>query len=147
MIHLQKQKITSTDIGKKVLFPVYNSDVAKIAKANKPILVDIKSARNPRQHALVFGLARFLKEHLPNEHPLKHSSLYMIIKSMMAYIGMFDEYVDLDTGEIKRTIKSINFEKMSDEEFQPVSDLMFKAAADTAEISEDDLRREYKKYL
>jgi len=25
--------------------------------------------------------------------------------------------------------------------------LMFKAAADTAEISEDDLRREYKKYL
>ena len=149
MIILSKKIISSDDIGKQALFAVYPSDSDKLNKIPdmQQRVLSIKKGRNAKHHALVFAIARLTKEHLDLDHPLKYSSLYMIVKSMMAYCGMYDDIVDLKTCEIQRSVQSIAFENMTGDEFKPVSDLMFKACADTTGINEADLRREYKRYL
>ena len=149
MIVLLKKKVIVDDVGRQALFAVYPSDSDKLnaIPEMQQIVISVKKGRSAKHHALIFALARLTKEHLDLDHPLKYSSLYMIVKSMMAYCGMYDDIVDLKTCEIQRSVQSIAFENMTGDEFKPVSDLMFKACADTTGINEADLRREYKRYL
>ena len=112
------------------------------------------SQRNPRAHALAFALARCTLENLPEQYDYWHKTLednphgaaYLFIKALELEIGEVMPY-QKPNGTIGMIPKSISFDEMSEEEFQPLLTMLTKQAAKYLGITYDEMRRNYLNYL
>lgn len=143
-----KKQITADDIGKNAIFPYYNSGIEYVNKIknNTHILLSYSKPRNPDHHALIFALAKCTIDNLPDSHIFAKSESYEFIKAVMLEINQVDYQQKLD-GEIIAIPRSLKFESMSEDEFQPISDAIFKVCADQLKISVQELEKNYIKYL
>ena len=108
--------------------------------------VDIKKSRNPAHHALVFGLARCTIANAPEDSSFGNFTPYQFIKALMLEIGQTDNMMYL-SGEVVQIPKSIAFENMSEDEFTPISEAMFKVCAGVIGVEVTELRKNYIEYL
>lgn len=145
---LIKKRITKYDIGQDALFPMYNSDreFVKKTESDKEILCSSHQARNPRHHKLIFAIAKCVIDNLPDDHFLAKASAYEFIKACMIAEGIVDTYYNLD-GTVRFEPKSVSFQSMDREEFEKVSDAIFKHGAILLDAKEDHLRENYSNYL
>jgi hypothetical protein len=128
--------------------PVYNTDKVILSKKdpNKIYACDIWEARNIKHHKLIFALANCVLNNLPDDHFYKNYSAYDFIKLLMIEIGQFKEILRRD-GQLILIPNSLKFECMSEEEFQPISDAVFKICAGILKITVEELRKNYIEYL
>jgi len=140
--------ITHEDIGLKAVFPFYNSGLDWInkQKQGQQILLEYRKARNPKHHALIFGLANCTIANLPEESVWSTKTAYEFIKALQLEIGDTEQYLTF-TGELIQVPKSLKFESMSETEFEKISDAMFKVCANVLKIEVEELKRNYINYL
>jgi hypothetical protein len=145
---LIKKYITKDDVGQPVYFPVYNSDREITGKINSgcELLCAIHKPRNARHHKLIFALAKCVIANLPDEHFFSKASSYEFIKAVMIAEGITVSVYNLD-GTKRLEPKSIAFESMCGDEFEKVSDAMFKWGAQLLNCTEKDLIQNYHEYL
>jgi hypothetical protein len=148
MLCLKKVKIKKEHIGRNCFYPVYGSDRDMLGKCNydDPVLCSTRKVRNPRHHKLIFAIAKCVIANLPDENLWSKATPYFLIKSIMFAEGIVDEYTNLD-GTKRLEAKHINFATMDEDEFQKVSDAVFKWGAKLLEIDEQNLRVNYFDYL
>ena len=143
-----RTKILPHHVGLDCFFPVYQSDFdyMKTCKYNKPVLTSSIKSRNPQHHKLVFGIAKCVLANLPEGHKWKNKPPYDLIKAIQIEEGIVDWKLNLD-GSLRAEAKSIAYESMDEEQFQPVSDAMFKWGAKILKIELVELERNYVEYL
>jgi len=135
--------------------PAFPADIEQ-AKKIKPgtIIFQYGRARNPRAHRLAFALAKCCLENMPdkytvwNEMYLNNPSEapYLFIKALQLECGLVD-ICQQSNGKIIIIPKSIAFEKMSQEEFEPILDTLIEKAAFYLGLSSDEMKRNYVNYL
>jgi len=132
--------------------PAYNSDAEKCAKM-KPATYAMswKRERNPRHHALVFGMARCTLENMSGPWNSaymrdRNGTPYEFLKAIMIEIGQVDISMKLD-GTPRPMVKSLAFEQMSEDEFQPISDAISEKCAEVLGVEVDEFRKNYQEYL
>lgn len=135
--------------------PAYTHDkeIADKMKTGEHIF-KIGSQRNPRAHALAFALARCTMENLPEKYTQWHQALkdnphrvpYLFIKALELEIGEADPVQRAD-GTIDMIPRSIAFDEMSEEEFQPLMTMLTRQAAKYLGITYDEMKRNYIAYL
>ena len=147
-ICITKRKISGNMIGMDCFLPVYMHDIRFMEKcnANKPFLISIRKARNYRHHKLVFAVARCVLASLPHGHYLSFLTPYDLIKAIMIDAGIVDWKINID-GTMRMEAKSLNFESMSQAEFEPVSKAIFKIGAAILKIEVHELEKNYLEYL
>ncbi len=131
-----------------VFKPFYGSDLEflKKCKEHQKILCTTRRSRNPEHHKLVFAIAKCILSNLPSDHLWGKQEPYDLIKAIMIEEKIVNLKLNLD-GTLRVEAKSINFESMSQDEFQPVSDAMFKWGAMMLGIEPHDLEKNYMEYL
>jgi hypothetical protein len=110
--------------------------------------------RNPRAHALAFALARCTLENLPEKYEYwhqivrdnPHGSSYLFIKALEIEIGMVIPYQRPD-GTMGMIPKSISFDEMSQEEFEPLLNLLIRQCSKYLGIDEREMAKNYIAYL
>ena len=134
--------------GEYLFKPLYNSDREFInkCKEDKPILVSHRRARNPKHHKLIFAIANCIKANLPEDHFFYYALPIDIIKAIMLDAGIV-EYKHNLNGTVRAEPKSIAFENMSEDDFEPVSDIIFKTAARLLNVAENAFRANVGDYL
>lgn len=147
-ICLIKRPITRSMTGLDCFMPVYESDFQFMQKCKyeKSILTTSRRSRNPKHHKLVFAIARCVIANLPDGHFFKNQKPYDIIKAIQIKNSIVDYKVNFD-GSVRAEAKSISFESMTEDEFSPVSDIIFKDCAELLGIEESELRLNYQDYL
>ena len=143
-----RKKITTDDIGKDCFITAYEDDCGMLKKISygKEILVKTIRSRNPRHHKLIFGIAKKCIEHAKDDSILSKMTQYDFIKACMRAELIVDMKFNFD-GSIDYETKHINFYDMDEDEFQLVSDAIFKWGSFYLEIEEYELRRNYQMYL
>lgn len=142
---IMKKTIKAEDIGKPALFPVYPSDVdmvAKLKEEKKQLVKTIKS-RNPDHHKLIFGMAKAAIKNAKSDSIVERMNQYNYVKACMKAELVVEMEFNMD-GSIDYRPKNINFDDMDEEEFQEVSDAVFKWTAHYLQEDETELRRNYK---
>ena len=135
------------------LYPCYRSDLEAVqrVKDGRIVLVDFRNPRNAKHHKLIFALAKCTLDNMSgawNELYLRNpnGAPYLFIKALVMEIGETEIEPNLD-GTFRTVPKSISFESMSEDEFQPVSDALFTVCARTLNIDVETLRKNYLEYL
>ena len=130
------------------LTPLYRSDIEIIdkLKIGDKVFCTIKKARNYNHHKLIFAIAKCILANLPEGHYLENQQPYDIIKAVMLDAGIVDFKMNID-GTPRIEPKSIAFENMNEDEFQPVSDAMFQVGAMLLEVEEIEFRKNVGDYL
>ena len=148
MISIVRTQITSGHVGLDCFLPVYNSDFdfMKTCKYKKPVLCSSRKSRNPRHHKLVYAIAKCVLANLPEGSQWALQQPYDLIKAVHIEEGLVEWKLNLD-GTVRAEAKSISFESMSEKEFQPVSDAMFKWGARILKIEQAELEKNYMDYL
>ena len=133
-----RKRIVSEDIGKDAFFPVYNSDyeVMKKTPIGKDILCSSHRARNPKHHKLIFAIAKCVIENVDENSIWSKQKPIDLIKAVMVAEGVIDIKYNID-GSARPEAKHISFESMSEDDFIPVSDAMFKWGAQLLRIEEE----------
>lgn len=111
-------------------------------KNNTIYSVEVKKARNPLHHNLIFLLAQIAVEHAPEGSPWEGKDAYAFIKAIELEAGIVD-YITKLNGETHVIPKSIAFENMDEIEFNRISDLVFRTVAKIVGINEEYLRKHY----
>jgi hypothetical protein len=132
--------------------PAYNSDKEQCDKMKPAVYAfDWSRARNPKHHALVFAMARCTLDNM--EGPWNRAYMadrngtpYEFIKAVMIEIGQINISMKLD-GTPRTMEKSLKWESMSEEEFQPISDAIAAKCAEVLGVDVVDFNRNYKEYL
>jgi len=147
-LSILRKQITSNDVGTDAFFPCYNSDLEfmKRCKPGRQILCSTRRSRNPDHHKLIFAIAKCVIANTHEDSIWSKVTPYDLIKAIMFAEGIVDIYFNLD-GTTRAEPKRINFESMSENEFQPVSDAMFKWGAKMLDIGVGELRLNYIEYL
>jgi hypothetical protein len=147
-LSIMRKQITNQDIGKDAFFPVYGSDYdfMKKCRYGKEVLCGTKKARNPRHHKLIFAIAKCILANLPEDHRWQGQTPYDLIKAIMISERIVDYKLNLD-GSLRAEAKSISFESMDEEQFEPVSKAMFEMGAKMLHIEVDELQKNYLDYL
>ncbi len=111
-------------------------------KNNTIYSVEVKQARNPLHHNLVFLLAQIAVEHAPEGSPWEGKDAYAFIKAIELEAGIVD-YITKLNGETHVVPRSIAFENMNEIEFNRISDLVFRTVARLIGVNEEYLRKNY----
>jgi len=146
-ICIVKRKLDHTHMSG--LFPVYSRCREYYDKMSHNVIhtVEIRKPRNPKHHGLVFAMIRCLKANLPEKwERLEHSTEYDLLKAIMLDIGQVEIKLKLDGG-VYYVPKSIAFENMDEDEFQPISDAISKLCAKILEVELDEFEKNYMEYL
>ena len=137
------------------LWPVHDEDLDKYLKLNnnKIYSCELKHVRNVKHHRLIFALARTTLENLSESNKWgqlyiqdPHGMPYKFLKAILMEIGEFDINMKVD-GEIYYTPKSLAFSEMSEDEFSPISESIFKVCANVLNIEVEELKKNYISYL
>jgi hypothetical protein len=87
----------------------------------REVMVDVKQARNPRQHRLFFKMLGLLVD---------NSDLFNTIQQALTAVkmgtGEADPVVDAETGEVFWVLRSINFESCDQARFNRIFDASLK---------------------
>jgi hypothetical protein len=128
--------------------PVNPSDINLVnqIKDGEQFLISIKKNRNPKHHKLIFGIAKCILSNLPEGHFLENQMPYDIIKAIMLDAGIVEYKLNLN-GTTRAEPKSISFENMNEEEFEPVSNVIFEVGAKILGIEKHELEVNYLDYL
>ena len=149
MIVLLKKKTTVDDIGRQALFAVYPSDsdkLNKIPEMQQCVFVEKKNV-NGEKHGLIFALARFVKDYLPEGHEYREADERTIIALIQVENGCAD-IVENKHGVNVAIPWSISFSTPELDRIQDlVIDAMMLASSVVSKIPIDELRRDYKKIL
>ena len=109
--------------------------------------IDIKQPRNIKHHMLIFALARCTLDNMPESHSyLSRLSPYEFIKALMLEIGQTEKRITI-SGEVYQVPKSLSFESMPEDKFEPISRAVFSICAKILNITVDELKENYKMYL
>jgi hypothetical protein len=111
-------------------------------KNNVIYSVEVKKARNPLHHNLIFLLAQIAVEHAPEGSVWEGKDAYAFIKAIELEAGIVD-YITKLNGETHVVPRSIAFENMDEIEFNRISDLVFRTVAKILGINEEYLRKNY----
>lgn len=135
------------------LVPAYNSDLDHISKIKdgKMLLMAYWTPRNPKHHRLIFAMAKCALDNMSgpwNEMYMrdKNNTPYKFIKAIEMEIGLTDDYMNLD-GTVRQEPKSIAFENMSEEDFEPISDAVSEVCARVINVPINVFRKNYLQYL
>lgn len=111
-------------------------------KIGQLVFVEIKAARNVRQHRYLFGLLRLMVDH--GIYPTTDAAL----TALKIATGHVDRLVIKDTGDVHLIPKSISFTSMRQTEFQEWFDAALKIVATRwLEVAPETLARELENYL
>ena len=135
--------------------PYYESDKRYFAKMRKNVVMraEVKQPRNPKHHALIHGLSICTLSNLPESNVWsrlyesnRQDTPHLFIKALQKEIGNTDVIRNL-AGEVELIPKSMKFESMGEDEFEPISTAMYTVCAKMLKITVDELREHYKQYL
>jgi len=145
---ITRVKITPGHVGLDCFLPVFESDFDMMQKCKygQEILNSSRRPRYPRHHKLVFALANCAIKNAKSGSILEKMTAYDFIKACMMAEKIVDPTFNFD-GSIDYVPKNINFEDMDEDEFEPVSDAIFKWVAIYLEVEEHLLRDDYEYYL
>lgn len=127
----------------------------KSLKNNVYYKCDIRKVRNPKHHRLIFGLVHYALQNINEfEYPTwnrlylidPNNAVYLFIKASMKDAGIIDIQYNLD-GSPYMVPKHINFEDMDEDEFAPVSDVIFTSCSTVTHIPVDTLHEKYEEIL
>jgi hypothetical protein len=90
-------------------------DALKADATYRVEIVQPKVTRSIRQHRLLFGLIKLIRQNTPVEPPLSKKAVLNVLKLQTGHV----EPVKLKSGEVVLTPASIAFEAMPQEEFNP----------------------------
>lgn len=124
------------------LIPVYSKDIEIMAKIkdNDMVSVEIRKARNPRQHALFFALLSCVLDNSENFKSMDEVLIFAKYK-----LGLIDMHT-ID-GKVIITPKSIAFENMDNIEFTEVLIKALDIFAEYFQWDKNQLRNNYQNYL
>jgi len=147
-LSIARVKITNFHIGLDCFLPFWESDFAYMKRCTygKPLLCSSRKSRNPQHHKLVFAVAKCVLANIPNGHQWSGKQPYDLIKAIQIEEGIVEWKLNLD-GTVRAEAKSISFESMSEDDFQPVSDAIFKWGAKILGIEVDELEKNYQDYM
>jgi len=147
-ITMIRHNITIDDIGKDCLLPVFKTSIDKLQKLkyNKDVLIRTQQDNNVYFHRLIFAMAKLLKSNLPENHPARFNSEYILVKELQREIGDVEESIGLD-GEIRKTPRSIAFVNMPDEEKQGIFNALCHVVAGILQVDENDIKQNYERFL
>lgn len=130
--------------GKLCLFPadLYAEQIIDSLKINTWYTAALKRPRNPKFHSLIMALATICVHHAPEDSPWHNVDPLQFVYAVMFDAGIVDLKMNLD-GTIRKEAKHINFESMSEDEFEPVADLVFAHTARITGVEEQYLRDHY----
>lgn len=120
----------------------YAEGIVSGMKRNTWYTAEIKRPRNPRHHSLVMALATICVHHAPERSVWHNQDPLLFVYAIMYDAGMVVLRPNMD-GTFRTEVKHINFESMSEDEFEPVSDLIFSQAARVIGMDEQYLRDHY----
>ncbi len=145
---ITRVKITPKHVGLDCFLPVFESDFEMMNKCKygQEILNSSRRPRYPRHHKLVFALANCAIKNAKEGAILEKMTAYDFIKACMKAEQITNCTFNFD-GSIDYEVKHINFEDMDEDEFEPVSDAVFKWTAFYLEVEENLLRKDYEYYL
>ena len=145
---MARTRITPRHVGLDCFLPVFESDFNFMLKCKngQEILTSSTRPRYPRHHKLIFALANCAIKNAKSGSILERMIAYDFIKACMKAEKIVDMTFNFD-GSIDYEAKSISFEDMNEDEFEPVSDAVFKWTAHYLEVEEHLLRDDYEFYL
>lgn len=82
-------------------------DLLASLRANRDVLVEVKQARNPKQHRKLFSILNFIVTHVE-----QFRSTDQALTGLKIACGLVDTYIDPDTGKAFFTPRSISFSSM-----------------------------------
>jgi hypothetical protein len=104
--------------GEVGLFPVDEESYDTLAriKHNRDVGCSVVQRRNPRHHRLFFAILKFVQMHSPilGFAPIEH-----LKNAVKLATGLYTTYIDTETGEVSRVLRSISFAAMDQTEFAP----------------------------
>jgi hypothetical protein len=112
--------------------------LAKIAEGRE-VIVDIKTARHPKQHRTFFALLKVLVE-----NGERFTNIEQALTGVKIAIGEVDTYIDSETGQVFYVPRSIAFESCDQSRFSEIFDRALTVICDRWLIGTDkeDLREE-----
>lgn len=120
------------------LVPADAEAQAALAKLKgKTVLVEIRQARNPRQHRLYWALMSLI-----HEHQERYATVEQLSNMVKCAVGWCDE-IELKDGRVMATPKSISFANMKQADFDPFLNKVITLVCERIlpGVQEEDLRR------
>lgn len=124
------------------LIPVYSADseiMSKI-KENDMVSIEVRKARNPRQHALFFALLKCVLDNSENFKSIDEVLIYAKYKLGLVEMHTFD-------GHVITIPKSIAFENMDNLEFTDVLNRALDIFANFFNCEKSQLENNYQNYM
>jgi hypothetical protein len=87
-------------------------DLLARIKGNRDVVVEVKQARNPRHHRLLWAMLKLIADHTD-----RFPSTAAALTALKVACGEVDPVIDPVSGEVFWTTRSIAFESMSQVEF------------------------------
>jgi hypothetical protein len=125
------------------LVPVDDEGAAYCKKrAGQHIQVKVSQPRSLEQNAMLWSVATFTLEHLPERYEDRWSDRYRLVKGLQMALGIVDEIAvpTKDGMQIVRTPSSIA--EMDHDEANAACDLLFRGMARLLDVTVDELLNE-----
>ena len=114
-------------------------EIIKKWKVGKGFSLTRAQARNPKFHRKVMAVAQMVIDNAPEGSFFHKKEAKLFVKCSMMTHGITEPMVNLQTGEITLTAKSIAFENMDDDEFDLVYSAVREDAASILGITEQEI--------
>lgn len=101
------------------------AEVLRKIQAGRDVLVEVKTARNPRQHRLFFALLGLLVDNTD-----QFASVELALQAVKLGLGEADPIVNAATGEVVYVLRSIAWESMDGTRFGRLFDDAVRLIAD-----------------
>lgn len=90
----------------------------------RDVLVEVKNARNPRQHRLLFAMLNFCLQHsiIPDTGEVRFDNIKQVLLALKVATGEVDTYIDADNGRAFFIPRSISFASMDQSAFNDFFD-------------------------
>ena len=112
------------------------ADVLRKIAAGRDVIVEVKTARSPRQHRLFFALLGLLVDNTE-----QFASVEAALAAVKIGLHEVDEHINAATGEVVYALRSIAWESMDQTRFARLFEDAVKLIADRwLKVGHDELR-------
>ncbi len=105
-------------------------------KMGDKIMVEVRRPRNPQHHRLFFALAKAVVDNTD-----RYKTVDLFVAACKIYAGHYDE-IQMTDGRVGLIPKSISFESMSQDEFDPFFDRALDLASKVLSVDAPTIRDE-----
>jgi hypothetical protein len=90
------------------------ADLLAAMRLGREVVVEVKQARNPKHHRLYWAMIRFIRMHSPVMAGFPEERIHEQLKLRC---GLFEQFIDLESGKVITRVGSIAWESMDQTSF------------------------------